>query len=211
MSHLQSKVSKLCMHNYWSNAGISSRNFAYPWMLSVGNSHERWVWIPHEDQNSDACWSATWEEDNQVQNWCISWSSALMALFKDIRHDLWERVFRNPMTLTTMWHILQWQSLSQFAQFFLSIAGQQNMEMIQFDINMTFLHRDLDEKIYMDQPPGFVVFWVLRLRSASTWEVYMEWNRPIGNGTLSWINFWSITTLNLLLLIRACILIHSQP
>lgn len=40
---------------------------------------------------------------------------------------------------------------------FLSIAGQQNMEMIQFDIKMTFLHRDLDEEIYMDQPPGFVV------------------------------------------------------
>jgi hypothetical protein len=31
------------------------------------------------------------------------------------------------------------------------------MEMIQFDIKMTFLHRDLDEEIYMDQPPGFVV------------------------------------------------------
>lgn len=52
-------------------------------------------------------------------NWCISWSLALMALFKDIRHDLWERVFCSPMTLTTMWHMLQWQSLSQFAQFFI--------------------------------------------------------------------------------------------
>jgi hypothetical protein len=31
------------------------------------------------------------------------------------------------------------------------------MEIIQFDIKMTFLHRDLDEEIYMDQPPGFVV------------------------------------------------------
>ncbi len=40
---------------------------------------------------------------------------------------------------------------------FLSIAGQQNMVMIQFDIKMTFLHRDLDEEIYMDQPPEFVV------------------------------------------------------
>ena len=38
----------------------------------------------------------------------------------------------------------------------LRVVATENLEMIQLDINTTFLHSDLKEEIYMEQPKGFV-------------------------------------------------------
>jgi len=38
----------------------------------------------------------------------------------------------------------------------LSLVAQLNMELEQFDVKTTFLHKDLEETIYMSQPEGFV-------------------------------------------------------
>ena len=38
----------------------------------------------------------------------------------------------------------------------LSIAASMNLEVEQLDVKTTFLHGDLKEEIYMQQPEGFV-------------------------------------------------------
>ena len=38
----------------------------------------------------------------------------------------------------------------------LSIAASMNLEVEQLDVKTTFLHGDLEEEIYMQQPEGFV-------------------------------------------------------
>jgi hypothetical protein len=44
-----------------------------------------------------------------------------------------------------------------FIRFLLSIAIAFDLEVEQMDVKTTFLHRDLEEEIYMKQPKGFVV------------------------------------------------------
>ena len=38
----------------------------------------------------------------------------------------------------------------------LGVGATENLELIQLDVKTTFLHVDLKEEIYMDQPKGFV-------------------------------------------------------
>ena len=38
----------------------------------------------------------------------------------------------------------------------LRVVATENLELIQLDVKMTFLHDDLEEEIYMEQPKGFV-------------------------------------------------------
>jgi hypothetical protein len=38
----------------------------------------------------------------------------------------------------------------------LSAAAAHNLEIIQLDVKTAFLHGDLHEEIFMDQPPGFI-------------------------------------------------------
>ena len=39
----------------------------------------------------------------------------------------------------------------------LSVVASENLHLEQIDVKTTFLHGDLDKKIYMQQPEGFVV------------------------------------------------------
>ena len=41
--------------------------------------------------------------------------------------------------------------------FMLGVVATENLELIQLDVKTTFLHDDLKEEIYMEQPKGFVV------------------------------------------------------
>mgnify|MGYP000739394056 CR=1 FL=1 len=41
-------------------------------------------------------------------------------------------------------------------RFFLGVVEDENLELIQLDVKKTFLHDDLKEEIYMEQPKGFV-------------------------------------------------------
>ena len=38
----------------------------------------------------------------------------------------------------------------------LALAAREDIELVQVDVNTTFLHGDLHEDIYMQQPEGFV-------------------------------------------------------
>ena len=41
-------------------------------------------------------------------------------------------------------------------RFMLSVVATDNLELIQLDVKTTFLHGDLKEELYMEQPKGFV-------------------------------------------------------
>ena len=60
----------------------------------------------------------------------------------------------------------------------LSIAANMNLEVEQLDVKTTFLHGDLEEEIYMQQPEGFVKsgkeHLVCRLKK-SLWVKACEW------------------------------------
>jgi hypothetical protein len=40
-------------------------------------------------------------------------------------------------------------------RFLLGIVAHEDSELLQLDVKTTFLHGDLDEEIYMEQPQGF--------------------------------------------------------
>jgi hypothetical protein len=44
-----------------------------------------------------------------------------------------------------------------FIRTFLSIVAMQDLKLEQLDVKTTFLHGELEEEIYMDQPEGFMV------------------------------------------------------
>ena len=43
-----------------------------------------------------------------------------------------------------------------YVRFFISLAATHNWDLHQLDIKNVFLHDDLQEEVYMEQPPGFV-------------------------------------------------------
>ena len=43
-----------------------------------------------------------------------------------------------------------------FVRFFLSMVVVRHWPLYQLDIKNAFLHGDLEEEVYMEQPPGFV-------------------------------------------------------
>ena len=43
-------------------------------------------------------------------------------------------------------------------RFLLGVVIEEDLELIQLDVKTVFLHGDLDEEIYMEQPKGFVAF-----------------------------------------------------
>ena len=44
-------------------------------------------------------------------------------------------------------------------QLLLEVVATKDLELEQLDVKTTFLHRDLEEDIYMAQPIGFSVTW----------------------------------------------------
>jgi hypothetical protein len=40
-------------------------------------------------------------------------------------------------------------------RFLLGVVALEDLELLQLDVKMTFLHGDLDEELYMEQPQGF--------------------------------------------------------
>ena len=43
-----------------------------------------------------------------------------------------------------------------YVRIFISLAATHNWDLHQLDIKNAFLHDDLQEEVYMKQPPGFV-------------------------------------------------------
>ena len=43
-----------------------------------------------------------------------------------------------------------------YVRLFISLAATHNWDLHQLDIKNVFLHGDLQEEVYMEQPPGFV-------------------------------------------------------
>ena len=43
-----------------------------------------------------------------------------------------------------------------YVRLFISLAASYNWDLHQLDIKNVFLHGDLQEEVYMEQPPGFV-------------------------------------------------------
>ena len=56
-----------------------------------------------------------------------------------------DKIFSPMVKMTTLWLLL-------------GIVVVEDLELIQLDLKKTFLHGDLDEDIYMEQPKGFVIF-----------------------------------------------------
>ena len=54
-----------------------------------------------------------------------------------------DKIFSPMMKMTTL-------------RFMLGVVAADNLELIQLDVKTTFLHGDLKEEIYMEQPKGFV-------------------------------------------------------
>ena len=52
----------------------------------------------------------------------------------------------------------------------LAFVAQFDLELVQLDVKTAFLHRDLDEEIYMSQPDGYQVTgkekWVVKLKKS---------------------------------------------
>ena len=48
-------------------------------------------------------------------------------------------------------------TLTKALRFFLGVVAAEDLELIQLDVKTTFLHGDLKEEIYMEQPKVFVV------------------------------------------------------
>ena len=46
-----------------------------------------------------------------------------------------------------------------FVRLFISLAATYNWDLHYLDIKNVFLHDDLQEEVYMEQPPGFVTQW----------------------------------------------------
>jgi hypothetical protein len=57
----------------------------------------------------------------------------------------------------------------------------EDYEMTQFDVTTTFLHGDLDEEIYMDQPEGFMSEGV-KPKMIDFKKTFMVCTQHIGNG-----------------------------
>jgi hypothetical protein len=71
----------------------------------------------------------------------------------------------------------------------LALVALLDLELEQLDVKIAFLHEDLDEEIYMEQPEGFVQNRSKKFVSDSRNHCMVSGNRPDSstrNLTLSW-------------------------
>jgi len=71
------------------------------------------------------------------------------------RQDLWQRVFHRKRELTTM-KCFSLVVKCKTIQVLLAMGSALDMELEQIDVKIIFLHVNIEEKIYMSQPNGFL-------------------------------------------------------
>jgi hypothetical protein len=76
---------------------------------------------------------------------------------------------------------------------FFSLIVMHDYELEQLDVKISFLHVDLEEDIYMDQPEGFAVPKKQGYMCAGWWSPYMAWNNFQKSGIKYLIHLWFLT------------------
>ena len=71
----------------------------------------------------------------------------------------------------------------------LGLAASLDLEIEQLDVKTTFLHGDLEEEIYMEQPEGFEVT-TRKIWCADFIRASMVLNKRLGNGIRNLIHLW---------------------
>ena len=82
-------------------------------------------------------------------------STNLMVQWTNLRHVSLPRGSLRLMKLTILRHSLMLLVSIPFVSFF-SVVVNQRWHVLQLDVKNTFLYDDLRQKVYMEQPPGYV-------------------------------------------------------
>lgn len=79
-----------------------------------------------------------------------------MVLLKDTRQDLWLKGTPKLMVSTDYYEAFSPTARLNYIYIFFSLAVNLSWSMYQLDVQNAFLYGDLNETVYMEQPPGYV-------------------------------------------------------